>query len=232
MTTQANVTTEENKEIRPVRVWDLPVRLFHWLLFLSLTGSWVTAEAGLLYMDWHMWLGYTALSLVLFRLLWGIWGSRPARFSSFLRGPKTILNYSRTLGQRSSPRHPGHNPLGGVMVVVLLLLVALQGGSGLFASDDIFTEGPLYHRVSGATSDLLTTVHHLNFNLLLAAVGLHVAAVLFYLLYKRQNLIKSMFTGNMPLTKQQEPATAPQAPLWRALLLLGLSAGAITWLVN
>ena len=222
---------QTNLETRATRVWDLPVRLFHWLLVASLIGSWISAESGLEYIDWHMRLGYLALTLVSFRLLWGIWGSKPALFTSFLRSPRAMLEYSKTLCSRSSGNHPGHNPLGGAMALLLLVLVALQAGSGLFANDDIFTEGPLYGLVSNATSDLLTKLHHFNFNLLLAASLLHIIAVLFYLLYKRQNLIRAMLTGNMQLTKLQAASAGPQAPLWRAVLFVLVCAGAVTWLV-
>ena len=225
------MTSDNNSAPQSTRVWDLPIRLFHWLLVISLIASWITAESGLEYMDWHMRLGYLTLTLISFRILWGVWGSRPARFSSFLYSPCAMLNYAKNLHKRDSKPHPGHNPLGGAMSLLLLLLVALQAGSGLFANDDIFTEGPLYGWVSNATSDLLTTLHHLNFNLLLGAALLHILAVLFYLLYKRQNLIRAMFTGNMQLTKEQRAATQPQAPLWRALLFILICAGAITWLV-
>jgi len=117
------------------------------------------------------------------------------------------------------------------MVVTLLLLAGLQTSAGLFATDDIFTQGPLYPLVSNAAAGLLTRIHHLGFHVLQGAVVLHVGAVLFYLIRKRQNLIRPMITGDMPLPQELEPATRPQVPLWRAVVTLGLCAGAVAWLI-
>jgi cytochrome b len=209
-------------------VWDWPVRLFHWTLVALLAGSWASAEAGVEYMQWHMRCGYAVLALLLFRLVWGFWGSASARFAGFVRGPRAVLGYTRAwFGQR--PRHYlGHNPLGGWMVIMLLLLVAVQAGSGLFANDDIFTEGPLYGLVGKDTSDLLTFIHKRNFNLLLLAVGLHVAAVLLYL-WRGENLLKAMFTGRKP-AGVYEDRPGVMAPLWRAVVCLILAVGAV-WLM-
>lgn len=211
-----------------VAVWDWPVRLFHWALVVLLAGSWASVEAGVEYMQWHMRCGYAVLALLLFRLLWGIWGSFSARFASFVRGPRAVLAYVRAWFSHRPRHYLGHNPLGGWMVIVLLLLVAVQAGSGLFANDDIFNEGPLYSLVGKDTSDLLTFIHKRNFNLLLLAVGLHVVAVLLYL-WRGENLLKAMFTGRKPAGSYEDRPGAI-APLWRAAVCLALVAAAV-WLI-
>ena len=215
-------------DARDVAVWDWPVRLFHWALVALLAGCWVSAEAGVEYMQWHMRCGYAVLALLLFRLLWGIWGSFSARFASFVRGPRAVFTYARAWFSRRPQHYLGHNPLGGWMVIVLLLLVSVQAGSGLFANDDIFTEGPLYSLVGKDTSDLLTFIHKRNFNLLLLAVGLHVLAVLLYL-WRGENLLKAMFTGRKSAGVYEDRPGAI-APLWRAAACLALVAAAV-WLM-
>ena len=213
---------------RQVRVWDWPVRLFHWLLVLLLAGAWISAEAGIEYMQWHMRCGYAVLALLVFRLLWGLWGSGSARFSGFLRGPRAVIGYARAWLSRRPQHFLGHNPLGGWMVVVLLLLVAVQAVTGLFANDDIFNEGPLAVWAGKEVSDWLTFIHKRNFNLLLAAVGLHVAAVVLYLV-RGDNLLKAMFTGRKPAGDYADRPPV-LAPWWRAVVLLALSAG-VVWLL-
>ncbi|MGK2940621.1 MAG: cytochrome b/b6 domain-containing protein [Immundisolibacter sp.] len=211
-----------------VAVWDWPVRLFHWALVVLLAGSWVSAEAGVEFMTWHMRCGYGVLTLLVFRLLWGIWGSAKARFGDFVYGPRAVVVYVRAWFSRSPVHYLGHNPLGGWMVVVLLLMLLFQVATGLFANDDIFNEGPLYPLVSKGVSDLLTTLHKWNFNLLLVAVAAHVGAVLLYWL-RGENLIKAMFTGRKSNAEYFDKA-GPSAPLWLAGLSLVAGAGAV-WLM-
>lgn len=219
---------ERGPPVGDLTVWDWPVRLFHWALVLLLAGSWASAQAGVEFMHWHMRCGYGVLTLLLFRLLWGLWGSASARFAGFVRGPRAVLGYARDWFSRRPQHYLGHNPLGGWMVIVLLLLVGVQAGSGLFANDDIFTEGPLYAWVTKDISDVLTFVHKRNFNLLLAAVGLHVVAVLLYL-WRGENLLKAMFTGRKPAGVYRDRAGF-MAPAYVAVLSLALGAG-IVWLL-
>ncbi|GAB4359195.1 MAG: cytochrome b/b6 domain-containing protein [Immundisolibacter sp.] len=215
---------------RRVRVWDGPVRLFHWLLVVFLAGGWISVEAGIEYMQWHMRCGYAVLVLLVFRLLWGVWGSDSARFRGFLRGPRAVIGYAWAWLSRRPQHFLGHNPLGGWMVVLLLVLVAVQAITGLFANDDIFNEGPLAAWVGKETSDWLTFIHKRNFNLLLAAVGLHVTAVMLYLV-RGENLVKAMFTGSKPAAEYVDRPPV-LAPWWRAVVLLALSAGAVWLLVD
>lgn len=211
-----------------VQVWDIPTRLFHWLLVLLLAASWYTGEEGL--MEWHMRSGYAILTLVAFRLLWGLLGSRTARFASFVRGPAAALRYGRALFAGRPPHVLGHNPLGALMILALLLLVALQAGTGLFANDDIFTEGPLTHLVSKATSDQLTVIHKTSFNVLLALAGVHIAAALAYRFLLKDDLITPMITGRT--ARGGDQADLKQRSLLLALALLAVAAGAVYLVVT
>jgi cytochrome b len=172
-----------------VKIWDLPTRLFHWLLVLLFSFSWWSAETG--EMDWHRFSGTVLLGLLLFRLLWGFVGGSTARFSSFVRSPAVVLGYLRGA---ASPR-PGHNPLGALSVLALLLALAVQITSGLFATDtDGLESGPLSFLISFDASRTVAEIHETSFKLFLALVALHVATILLYLV-RRRNLIAPMISG-------------------------------------
>ena len=190
--------------------------------------SWLSGEME--WMDWHIYSGYAVLTLVLFRILWGFFGSTHARFSDFLYGPGALIAYIRTLPSRTAAKFAGHNPLGGISVVLVLLCVLVQAGTGLFSNDDILTEGPLYKHVSKELSDWLTTIHKYNFNVLLTLIVVHVSAVLYYLLYKSENLIKPMFTGRKHLPADARPAQ--MRSVWLALVLLAFCAAGVWTLVR
>jgi cytochrome b len=218
--------------VRAVRVWDVPVRIFHWLLVALIVTSWVTSEIGGNAMTYHMWSGYTILTLAAFRVVWGFVGSQHARFADFIYGPGAVISYARGLLRLEPPYYTGHNPLGGWSVIVMLLSVLVQACTGLFANDDIATEGPLASRVSGDMSSLLTTIHRYNFYVLLTLVCLHVAAALFYLIVKRENLIGAMFTG-----RKQAPVTSGardgrMASPWLAVVVFAAAAGVVAVVVN
>lgn len=214
-------------QAREVRIWDLPIRLFHWALVILLAGSWITGEWGGSWLKWHFWSGYSILGLLIFRIFWGFAGSSTAKFTSFLYGPRATLAHFRHLLQRKPDQAFGHNPAGGWMVLILILVLLLQTITGLFADDDIATTGPLASRVSYDTVQLLTTIHRLNFNLILGLAGLHIAAVLIYLAYARTNLIWAMWTGRKRLPENTYPLTPLRfATLSRAAILL-LLAGII-----
>lgn len=213
-------------------VWDLPVRVIHWSLLLAVVGSWLTQELPGDWFAWHVRCGYTVLVLVSTRLLWGVVGTRHARFASFVRGPGAVLRYARALLSGSAPRYTGHNPLGALMVLLLLTLLLAQALSGLFANDDILNTGPLFGYVSDATSDRLTSLHHTFFNVLQIAVLLHVAAALVYLFVKKDNLIRPMITGRKAAAEvpANESITASRA--WLALLIAALSAATLWYIVK
>ncbi|MEM7280040.1 MAG: cytochrome b/b6 domain-containing protein [Pseudomonadota bacterium] len=211
-------------------VWDIPTRIFHWALTLCLTGSFVTAKLGVEYTEYHMQFGYTALGLVVFRLIWGFVGTSYARFTQFTPSPKKVLAYGKTLLRRDSKPSVGHNPIGALMVFVLLLMVLFQTITGLFVNDDILYVGPYNALVSTDMADELTTLHHKNGDLLLIAIGLHVAAVLFYLLWKKQNLIGAMLTGRKSLSSETE-AGIPNSRFWLGVIIGIVAATMVTTLI-
>jgi cytochrome b len=217
---------------RSVRVWDFPVRLFHWLLVALIIVSFTTAQIGGNAMQIHELSGFTVLTLVLFRVLWGVFGSTYARFTDFVRRPGQAIEYARSLTLGRPAFYAGHNPLGGWMIVALLLCLLVQAGTGLFANDDIMTEGPLYDWVSKQTSDLLSRIHEINFYVLLVLVVLHVGAALYYLWGKRENLILPLFTGRKQVPEAQDVPESRGGPLWLALMLLALCASGVYFLVR
>jgi cytochrome b len=174
-----------------VRVWDLPTRLFHWLLVVALGVMWWTGKAEK--MQFHMLVGSLVLGLLVFRILWGFIGGSTARFASFIRGPRAVMSY---LNGRAA-HVLGHNPLGGWSVAAMLLVLCVQVGLGLFASDeDGIDAGPLSHYVSFERAQALGHYHHLLFNAVLALMALHVAAIAFHALFRRNNLIGPMLHGS------------------------------------
>jgi cytochrome b len=215
----------------PVLVWDLPVRLFHWLIVVLVLSAWVTKEVGGNAMTYHMWIGYTVLALVLFRVLWGFVGSACARFSDFVCAPGTVLRYLFGASQEGAIRSHGHNPAGGWSVLALLTCLLVQAVTGLFANDEIFIEGPLAGRVGQDMSNWITTVHRYNFNVLLGLIALHVAAVLFHLLVKRENLIVPMITGRKRVPPEHATSARPVG-VWRAVLALLVCAGVVAAVLN
>jgi cytochrome b len=208
-----------------VAVWDLPTRLFHWALAALIGLSWWSAERGNL--EQHMWSGYAVMTLLLFRLLWGVFGSSTARFSSFVRGPAAVLAYVRdTRGWRAI----GHTPLGALSVIALLGLTALQVATGLFNTDDDgLAEGPLAALVGFDVSDAAHDLHDLLFDVLLAFIGLHVAAILFYRLFLGKKLLGPMISGRAGL----DPNTEPMRPArwWVAVLCLAAALGLTRWVI-
>ena len=198
-----------------LRVWDMPVRAMHWLLAIGIGVCWWTGVENEL--EYHLYSGYAILWIVLMRLYWGLVGSSTARFVNFVRGPKAILDYATTLHRRDTPHAHGHNALGAISIVVMLGLVLTVVILGLFAVDvDGLYSGPLSSYVTFKQGRHIAHLHYDWFNILLWMIGLHLAAVLFYFLYNRQNLIGPMISG----TRRGE-ATEPQmkiVPLWRFVI--------------
>jgi len=213
-------------------VWDLPTRLFHWLLALDILALYLTADGGTPTMEWHFRFGYIALGLVTFRIIWGFVGPRHARFATFLVGPGKLFTYLRHFFRRDSPPVPGHNPAGAVMVIVLLLMVGLQAVSGLFTYDDIAFGGPYYGYDGGRLQGLMGSIHHRNFSILQWLILAHIVAVLFYLFYKRQNLIGAMFSGRKPAKVVAETEAIPGSRLLLAVVIAVVVAAAVWWLVE
>ncbi|MET0280452.1 MAG: cytochrome b/b6 domain-containing protein [Steroidobacteraceae bacterium] len=222
-------------------VWDLPLRLFHWVLVLSIAASWYTAENSEEYISYgdnvisytqiHFWLGYWALGLIIFRVIWGFVGPRHARFSHFLKGPGTVLGYAGKFLKRDSPPSIGHNPMGAWMVVLMLASIAAQAITGLFLLDNTeIYPAPFNPSVEPSTASKLGSFHHFNFNVLLWLIGLHVVAIVFYVFYKRQNLIGPMLTGRKHADLVPTEHGINGSQLIKALIV-ALVAGGAVWLL-
>jgi cytochrome b len=213
-----------------MKVWDLPVRLFHWVLVVLIASAWATQEYN--YMDLHVWCGYSILTLLLFRVAWGFVGSDTARFVRFLRSPVEALRHLSHIPKREADREIGHNAAGGWMVLVMLALVGVQAGTGLFSNsgDDGTVDGPLKPLVSQGTSDFLSHVHGFNFKLIEAAIVLHVLAIVAYAVLKRQDLVRPMVTGTKAMPGD---AAAPRmvSPV-RALVTLAVAACVVAGIVR
>jgi cytochrome b len=205
-------------------VWDAPTRLFHWMLVALLGFSWWSAEAN--YMDWHYKSGITVCGLLIFRILWGVFGSSTARFSQFVRGPGTLWSYVRG----AYPVELGHNPIGGWSIVALLLALATQVISGLFAVDvDGIESGPLSHLVDFDRGRLAAAVHGYSFKILLALATLHIVAIIFHLLVKRRNLTHAMITGYQTVTNAGHQAIV-RAGYWRLGVIVALAVLMAFWI--
>ena len=215
-----------------LKVWDVPVRVFHWVLALSVLGAFVTNRLGVSYFQYHLWFGYAVIVAVAFRVLWGVMGSHHALFRSFVRGPKAAWGYGVALLRGQHHPYAGHNPLGAWMVLALLGTLAVQAGAGLFGNDQIFNVGPLNGYVGENTGLALTSLHRKLFYVIAAAAAVHVLAVLVHVVFFRENLIKAMFTGLKPAQHFPHLANVRVAPLWLALLVcMGLGLG-LTVLVS
>ncbi len=210
-----------------VKLWDLPVRVVHWSLVLLLPALWWTWKSGQLFL--HERLGYLALALLIFRLYWGLVGASTARFAQFVKGPRAVGGYVRGLFAKGGEPVVGHNPLGGWSVVILLLLLILVIGTGLFSEDtDGINPGPLNYLVHGDLSDGMAHWHGLLFNLLLGFIALHLAAIAFYAGVKRENLVGPMLTGRREMAA---PRIAPRfAPVWRLAGGIVLALGLVWWI--
>lgn len=206
-----------------VRVWDVPVRLGHWFMVLLFAVSWWTAETGR--MEWHQYSGFALFALVTFRIFWGFFGSNTARFSQFVRGPRSIVSYLRGRWRAM----PGHNPLGALSVVALLALLLTQILLGFFSVDvDGIESGPLSTFVSFDGGRLAAKWHHRIFDVLMWLALLHVVAVMYYVLFRKEALIGAMFHGKRAFTASQTPL----APVSKLRFVLGAAlAGALTWMV-
>ncbi|HTI79031.1 MAG TPA: cytochrome b/b6 domain-containing protein [Acetobacteraceae bacterium] len=212
----------------PVRIWDIPIRLFHWAIVIILATSWISEEQG--WMELHFLAGYSLLALLLFRLAWGFVGSHTARFTSFLRSPLTVVRYISRLHRREPDTELGHNAAGGWMALVMLVLLAVQVGTGLCANDDVMNEGPLFNYVGKDWSDWLSHIHAVNFTLIQIVASLHVLAILAYALVKKHDLVRPMVTG---LKRLPIGTTPPRlaSPLL-ALLLFAIAIAAVALLVT
>jgi cytochrome b len=212
----------------PMRVWDAPTRLFHWVLIVLIATSWVTQYEN--WMEWHKLSGYSILTLLLFRLAWGFVGSDTARFARFLKSPLAALRHVSHITRREPDYEIGHNAAGGWMVLVMLLLLLVQAVSGLFSNDDIDTEGPLTNQDSKEQSDWFSHIHSINFTLIEIVIALHVLAIIAYAVLKRQDLVRPMVTGKKRMPGATRPPRMASSIL--AVVLLIVAAGVVAALVR
>lgn len=212
-------------------IWDLPLRLFHWLLVLTFGALWLTAELGSEYMEYHMYCGYFMLFLLGFRVIWGLVGTTHAKFINFFPTLSRVRNYLAPKSSKENNKVAGHNPMGAIMVFLMLSLLLAQAVSGLFITDDVFTSGPYNGVLEGDWQKLANRVHDLGFTLLQAFVALHVAAIIFYKVVKKTNLVKPMFTGKKSSEDVTEASSIKHSKLLIALVVAVLVAVFIYWLV-
>lgn len=224
--------TQEAHTVK-TRIWDLPTRLFHIALAICVLGLVITGDNGELAMAVHFYLGYTVLTLVFFRVIWGIVGGHWSRFSTFIYSPSSLLAYVRNFNHPDAKPSVGHNPLGAISVFVFLVVLLLQGLSGLMSDDDVSISGPWTALVPNAWVEFATEYHtEIGFPLILVLVGVHIAAVLYHLHAKKQNLIRPMIDGDK-LVSSNTPASRDSLPTrLMALVLVAVCAYVVYRLVT
>lgn len=206
-------------------VWDWPLRVTHWLLVLCVAGSFATHYAGIEWFRWHLRFGYGVFVLVGFRIAWGLVGPRHARFASFVRGPRAILDYLR--GNGATRETVGHNPLGAVAVLAVLGVLGFQAVTGLYANDEIANSGPWYGWIDQELSNRLTGLHQDSADVLLVLIGLHLAAIGWYTLRRRQPLVRAMWTGRKPAAAVPPEEAIERSGGWLAALIALAIAAAL-----
>jgi len=208
---------------KQIQVWDFPTRLFHWLVVLLIPALWFSAEQEML--DLHMLLAYSMLTLWVFRLLWWFMGSRYSLLSSLKLAPAKVISYIKN---NLNSDYPGHNPLGSWSIIIMMLLLGAQLFTGLSATDDVMYEGPLAILFSDDTVKLLTRFHHKIFNILIIMIGLHICAIIFYRIIKKQHLVKSMFSGNKEVVEGKDNGSTP----WGNFIVAIIAAIIIAWALS
>jgi cytochrome b len=221
-----------------IRVWDLPIRLFHWLLVACIVGSLICVNIGGNAIQWHAYFGYSILTLLIFRIIWGFIGSTHARFASFLPNRMAITNYL----QGKSPRFLGHNPIGALSVFALLLVLSVQALTGLFVDDEIAFQGPLSKYLSESSVSFLSEIHESNQVVIYTLIAIHIAAIWYYKKFKGEDLIRPMISGDKEIDPSEEAKYLPSdlgrpskdGGLQRglALLLLSLIAVVVGYLIT
>ena len=216
---------------RATRVWDLPTRIFHWSLLVCIVGLFITVNLGGNWMQWHFRFGYAVFTLLLFRIVWGLVGGRWSRFASFIYAPATIVAYIKGQGR---PEHSvGHNPMGAGSVFAVLAFLLLQVASGLFSDDGIAFQGPLAKFVSSARVSTATWYHkEVGSKVLIALIVLHIAAILFYLYKKKENLIRPMLDGDKHVALPVPPSRDDAVSRTGAAVVLALCAAGVWWVVK
>ncbi len=210
-------------------IWDLPLRIFHWSFAFTVLAAWYTAENKEDYIELHIQLGYVALTLIIFRILWGIIGPKHARFSQFLPSPKTLFAYLTQ--SKIDTSSPGHNPMGALMVILMISLISAQSISGLFINDDVFSSGPYYGSINSNLEKIMFFLHHNTFDFMIGAIALHISAISYYWRIKKQNLVTPMITGKKTSEQAKASDAIPHSKLILAGVLALCCAVFVYWLV-
>jgi cytochrome b len=211
--------------MKSIPLWDLPTRLFHWLLIIAVTGALITVNIGGTWMLWHERFGLAVVGLISFRLAWGLVGSSYARFLQFVPGPRAITAYLK-----GEWHGLGHNPLGALSVLAMLGLLGFQAVTGLFATDAIAFNGPLYRAVSSSWNDTITSWHKLTEWFIYGLIALHIASVFFYTLIKKDNLITPMIGGRKKVCEGEGKERTGGG--WVALIVSLSLAGFAVWVAS
>lgn len=213
-------------------IWDVPLRIFHWLLVVSILGSWYTSNQDNGLIEYHLILGYVALGLIIFRVFWGFLGTTHSRFSHFLPTFSKLVIYVKTFRSNDvSPNHPGHNPMGSLMVVFMLTIIFLQAVSGLFMNDDIYTTGPYYGTLDGNVEAIFVFIHRNSFDFILGAIALHLSAIIFYKVIKKQSLVLPMVTGKKDEPDVSKKDSINHSKIGLAILIAIVVIAFVYWLV-
>ena len=222
-----NDVKPQNQSI--VKVWDLPIRLFHWGLVAAVATSFISME--LENMEVHVISGACVLGLLIFRLLWGLWGSSTAQFHRFIPSPKGLIQYLKKTGSDGRVTI-GHSAIAALSVVAMLVAIGFQTITGLFADDDVYTTGPLIEYVESETSEWATGWHATNSEIVLALIALHIAAILFYKFVKKQSLVKPMIVGSRVLDNEEMVVENPLVERsWALFILTAAVAAAIPYVL-
>lgn len=224
--------TDNSTDRDYVAVWDWPVRVVHWLIVALVAALLTTGLIGNDMLVWHMRAGQTLLALVIFRIIWGFVGSTNARFASFVRGPRAVLDYAMSVIRPPHHAYATHNPLGGWMVVALLVVLLAQATTGLFTNDDILYDGPLVKWIDKDLSDSIGTWHRRMWWVVVALASVHIFAVIGYLMHLGEDLVYPMVSGEKVLPKHLQRPQYAEASTTRALVLLALCGLVVWWTCN
>jgi len=210
-------------------IWDLPLRIFHWVLVATIAVSWYTADQDNGLIDYHLICGYVALGLMVFRILWGFFGTRHSQFKNFIPTPNKLINYVKQNEQAKEPA--GHNPLGSLMVVFMLTIILLQAISGLFMNDDIFTAGPYNGAIDKDIEAILVFIHRNSFDFILGAIAMHIIAIIGYKKFKNKSLVLPMITGKKSSKDVSESDGIKHSKIILAVIIALAVAAFVYWLV-
>jgi len=212
-------------------IWDLPLRIFHWALVATIFGAWYTSDQDNGLIDLHLTFGYVALGLITFRVLWGFLGTKHSQFKNFIPSPNKLINYIKPEDKSQKIHSAGHNPMGSLMVVFMLTIILLQAVSGLVMDDDIFTTGPYNGVLDDNIEAVLVFIHTNSFNFILGAIAMHLLAIIFYKLVKKESLVLPMITGKKSANTVSEQDAIKHSKIVLAIIVALCVAAFVYWLV-